>query len=78
MKRHAESGSIWYKRYNMSFDEKGFKKNGFTEIPSPDEMAKIASTSSPVVEKLAEIGTELGKFQISNDDFPDRKESIDC
>lgn len=69
MKRQGELGNIWYKRYNMSFDEKGFKKNGFTEIPSAEEMAEIASTSSPVVEKLAEIGTQLGKHLISQTDF---------
>ena len=71
MKRQRDLGNIWYKRYNVSFDAKGFNKLGITDIPSPEEFAEIASTSSPRVAELAEIGTRVGQAMLRAEDFLD-------
>jgi len=77
MKRQRDLGNIWYKRYNMSFDRSGFEKMGIQEIPSPEELAELASTSSPKVEKLAEIGTRVGKALVDIEDFADAEGPAD-
>ena len=78
MKRQQDEGSIWYERYNISCDERGFERYG---LPVPDDatLAALASTSSPEVERLAEIGTKVGEKLVGADDFvegvaqPDRR-----
>lgn len=78
MKRQQEEGTIWYERYNISFDKKGFERY---DLPVPDDamLARLANTASPEVEELAKIGTRVGEKLVGADDFaagvalPDRR-----
>ena len=68
MKRREDEGTIWYERYNISFDKKGFERYG---LPVPDDatLARLAGTASPEVEELARIGTTVGEKLVGADDF---------
>lgn len=70
MKRRQEEGTIWYERYNISFDESGFKRYGLT-VPDEATFKALASTLSPRVEELAKYGAVVGKALVGEDDFLD-------
>ena len=67
MKRRKKDGKIWYKRYNLSFDEKSFKRFGLSTEGAT--LAELASTGNAPVEKLAEIGTKVGQILVKHSDF---------
>ena len=67
MKRRREEGQIKYKRYNIRFDDAGFKKLGLS--PLNVDFEKLSSTSHPPMGELAGIGTEVGKIRIEARDF---------
>ena len=85
MKRRQEDGTIWYERYNISFDKNGFEKypglkekmepdtptNGGTGETYTDYFTALASTASPMVKELAEIGAVVGEALLGEDEFRD-------
>jgi hypothetical protein len=79
MKRQRDEGTIWYKRYNISFDRKGMERYGLQV--TDEELAELAGTASFNVEKLAEIGTAVGRALVQPEDFlegeplPDRRKT---
>lgn len=68
MKRRAVDVGIEYKRYNVRFDEAGFKAMRL-KLPDSYSFDELASTSKPPMEKLAEIGTEVGLIKVDEADF---------
>ena len=79
MKRRKAEGTIWYKRYNISFDEKGFNKyeplrleiEGMDKEQRESYFTDLAGTASLVVDKLARIGVVVGKGSVRSRDFRD-------
>ena len=76
MKRQRNEGSIWYERYNISFDKEGFEYYKL-EVPDDAMLARLASTASPEVEELAKIGTAVGEKLVGEDDFEEDFAPID-
>ena len=68
MKRQRDEGTIWYERYNISFDKKGFERYGL-DVPDDATLAALANTSSPKVQELADLGTVVGEALVGEDDF---------
>ena len=68
MKRQAKDVGIDYKRYNIRFDESGFEQLGI-KLPEGYTFNDLASTSNPPMDKLAEIGTQVGKLRVDESDF---------
>lgn len=68
MKRQRNEGTIWYQRYNISFDKKGFERYGL-DVPDDATLAALANTASPMAQELADIGTVVGEALVHEDDF---------
>lgn len=71
MKRQRDEGTIWYKRYNVSFDKTGFDKFGLNVADYGTTFENLAGTASPDVMNLGAIGTAVGKASLGEDDFAD-------
>lgn len=73
MKRQRAPGSIWYQRYNIAFNKSGFSKAGVDLALAMKDGKEIfdilASTATPEVVRLAEIGTVVGKRLVAGGHF---------
>ena len=76
MKRQENEGTIWYERYNISFDRKGFERYGLP-VPDAATFARLADTASPEVDELARIGTTVGEKLVGADDFAEGRPMSD-
>lgn len=70
MKRRAGEGTIWYRRYNISFDRRGFERFGLP-VTEDTPFPALAATATPLVEDLAAIGTRVGEMSVEEQDFRD-------
>jgi len=72
MKRQRDEGTVWYKRYNISFDKVAFEKNSILKENMKSkayDFAELANTASGQVRELAAIGTAVGKISVEGKDF---------
>jgi len=67
MKQLRQQGTIWYKRYNVRFDETGFRRWGLDTTGR--DFRALAATATPLVEELAAIGTAVGRQAVLERDF---------
>ncbi len=76
MKHYQADETVRYRRYNLSFDAAGFEEFGLT-VPSDEELRELAQTASPLLERLAALGTAIGQQSVVESDFRDRPPAPD-